>query len=103
MGVAHGYERKHRGPGVRGQFQGKALGLGPSTERHGEGIQRKARRPHINLDPALVLERGGDRPPGTSSTKVCFFVSPRSTTKRAKHRAPLPHCSASEPSVLKMR
>ena len=26
-------------------------------------------------------------PRGTSSTKVCFFVSPRSTTQRAKHRA----------------
>lgn len=30
-------------------------------------------------------------------------VSPCSTTKRAKQRAPLPHCSTSPPSLLKIR
>ena len=31
------------------------------------------------------------------------WVSPLSTTKRTKAREPLPHCSTSPPSLLKMR
>ncbi|MCY1494989.1 hypothetical protein D9M68_288760 [compost metagenome] len=42
--------------------------------------------------------------PPLVSTLIDFFAVRRlSSTKRAKQRAPLPHCSTSEPSALKMR
>ena len=38
------------------------------------------------------------------STRICRLAVRRlSSTKRAKQRAPLPHCSTSEPSELKIR
>jgi len=46
----------------------------------------------------------GTMTPLAVSTRIsCFAVSPSSSTKRAKQRAPLPHCSTSPPSALKMR
>ncbi|MEY4223051.1 MAG: hypothetical protein RL334_1693 [Chloroflexota bacterium] len=42
--------------------------------------------------------------PPLVSTRICRLAVRRlSSTKRAKQRAPLPHCSTSEPSELKIR
>jgi hypothetical protein len=42
--------------------------------------------------------------PAGVSTRIAFnFVSPYARTNITKQRAPLPHCSTSPPSSLKMR
>ncbi len=46
----------------------------------------------------------GTMTPLAVSTRISrFVVRPSSSTKRAKQRAPLPHCSTSPPSAFQMR
>ena len=47
--------------------------------------------------------RGAMIPDRVSTRISALSVSPLSCTKRTKQRAPLPHCSTSPPSALKMR
>ena len=47
--------------------------------------------------------RGRMVPPSVCTWISRFFVSPRACTNFTKQRAPLPHCSTSPPSALKMR
>ena len=47
--------------------------------------------------------RGAITPLAVSTRISRLAVSPWSSTKRTKQRAPLPHCSTSPPSALKMR
>ena len=59
--------------------------------------------------PMSTVTRPSSRRRSSSSALIVWTrmvrlsVSPLSTTKRTKQRAPLPHCSTSEPSELKMR
>ena len=47
--------------------------------------------------------RGAITPAAVSTRISRLSVRPSSSTKRAKQRAPFPHCSTSPPSALKMR
>ncbi len=49
------------------------------------------------------VSRGAITPPRVCTRRLSLCVRPLSRTKRAKQRAPLPHCSTSPPSALWIR
>ena len=70
---------------------------------NGRAAGSKRGRPMFTVTWPSLSTRRVMVPPLVSTVMRRFTVSPRSRTKRAKQRAPLPHCSTSLPSALKMR
>ena len=59
--------------------------------------------PMLTVTSPSASSRGAMMPAAVSTRISLLSVSPCSRTKRTKQRAPLPHCSTSPPSALKMR
>ena len=78
------------------RFPGRVnAGYAQVLDRHG--------LPMSTLTSPSGSRRGWIVPPSVSTRISRLLVRPRACTNLTKQRAPLPHCSASPPSALKMR
>jgi hypothetical protein len=99
MGVAHGHGADVQRLAV--QVQGVMGGAPRGIEGDVGGFE--ARPAHVHPHLAVGQHPQFDQPGAGLHRDDSRSVSPWSRTKRAKQRAPLPHCSTSPPSALKMR
>jgi hypothetical protein len=72
-----------------------------AVERHRCRLQHG--RAHVDRDAAVVFQARRDDAGHGLHADAALAVKPLSLTKRTKAREPLPHCSTSPPSLLKMR
>jgi hypothetical protein len=106
MRVAHRGDRELDATAGELDRVARAVGDLRDAGRAGQERQRRgleARRAHVHRDAAGLLEARVHQAAGLSIASVPPSARPARRSHSATQRAPLPHCSTSPPSALKMR